>query len=216
MRAIRRNALSFARLTGYLLFGVSLIGPQLTTAATFEGIWSTDRSRSTILPDDPTFTPVGREALDNYDPDTDDPALACAIYMPRTMIAWGRNPMEIFQSDEQLWIVFERMHQVRRIFLDGRPPPEDEGPTWMGHSTGAWDGESLVVETVNMRGEIFHWSGLPLSEETRVVERFTLLDRESLEILLAVIDPVNYEVPWTTRHVWRLDPDADFYEYECQ
>ncbi len=86
----------------------------------------------------------------------------------------------------------------------------------MGHSTGVWEDETLVVETVNMREAIFHWSGLPLSGDTRVVERFTLLDEESLEILLTVIDPVNYREPWTTRHVWHLDPDADFYEYECQ
>ncbi len=212
LRQIPMNS-GLARL---LFFCIAVSGSQLSSAASFEGIWSTDRSRSEILPDDPGFTPAGREALDSYDPDADDPALACAVYMPRTMIAWGRNPMEIFQSDEQLWIVFERMHQVRRIFLDGRPPLEDEGPTWMGHSTGIWDDETLVVETVNMREAIFHWSGLPLSGDTRVVERFTLLDEGTLEILLTVIDPVNYREPWTTRHVWRLDPDAAFYEYECQ
>ena len=124
--------------------------------------------------------------------------------------------MEIFQSEEQLWIVFERMHQIRRIFLDGRSSPEDEGATWMGQSTGAWDREALVVETVAMREGIFHWSGLPLSSETRVTERLTLLDEETLEVLLTVTDPVNYEVPWTTRQVWHLTPDVDFYEYECQ
>jgi hypothetical protein len=205
-----------AALVGYLFLVTASLMPALSSAATFEGIWSTDRARSTILPDDPGFTAAGREALDSFDPDRDDPALFCAVYMPRTMIAWGRNPMEIFQTDDQLWIVFERMHQVRRIFLDGRAPLEDEGPTWMGQSTGVWEGETLVVETVGMREGIFHWSGLPLSTETRVTERFTLLDEGSLEILLTVTDPVNYEAPWTTRHVWRLTPDVDFYEYECQ
>jgi len=174
-----------------LFLCIAVSGSQLSSAASFEGIWSTDRSRSEILPDDPGFTPAGREALDSYDPDADDPVLACAVYMPRTMIAWGRNPMEIFQSETQLWIVFERMHQIRRIFFDSRPPPEDDEPTWMGHSTGTWDGDTLVVETINMREAIFHWSGLPLSSETRVVERVTLLDEESLEILPTVIDPLS-------------------------
>jgi len=205
-----------ARFGRSFILCTALAAAPLSAAAVFEGIWSTDRSRSEILPDDPGFTPAGREALDSYDPDADDPVLACAVYMPRTMIAWGRNPMEIFQSENQLWIVFERMHQIRRIFFDSRPPPEDDEPTWMGHSTGTWDGDTLVVETINMREAIFHWSGLPLSSETRVVERFTLLDEESLEILLTVIDPVNYQAPWTTRHVWQLTPDVDFYEYECQ
>lgn len=120
----------------------------------FEGIWSTDREASDIWPEDPRFTAHGREALDNHDPTTDDPALYCAIYMPRVMVGWGRKPMEIFQADDRLWTLRERMRQVRRIYLDGRPPPEGEGPTWMGHSTGSWDGDTLVVETVNMRESI--------------------------------------------------------------
>ncbi len=182
----------------------------------FEGIWSADREASEIFPEDPRFTSRGREALDNHDPNSDDPALYCAVYMPRVMVAWGRKPIEIFQTDDRLWTLHERMHQVRRIFLDGRPPLEDEGPIWMGHSTGAWDGDTLVVETVNMRKSIYNWSGLPLSGEHRVVEHITLLDEETLEVLVTVIDPVNYEEPWTTRNVWRLTPDIHFYEYECQ
>ena len=182
----------------------------------FEGIWSADRVASEIWPQDPRFTPRGREALDNHDPTTDDPALYCTVYMPRVMVAWGRKPIEIFQADDRLWTLHERMHQVRRIYLDGRPPPEDEGPTWMGHSTGSWDGETLVVETVNLHRSIYNWSGLPLSGEHRVVERFTLLDEETLEVLLTIIDPVNYEEPWSTRNIWRLTPDVHFYEYECQ
>ena len=182
----------------------------------FEGIWSADRVASDIWPQDPRFTPRGRQALDNHDPATDDPALYCAVYMPRVMVAWGRKPIEIFQADDRLWTLHERMHQVRRIYLDGRPQPEDEGPTWMGHSTGVWEGETLVVETVNLRESIYNWSGLPLSGQHRIVERITRLDEETLEVLLTVIDPVNYEEPWTTRNIWRLTPDVHFYEYECQ
>ena len=128
-------------------------------APSLEGIWSADRERSDIWPEDPGFTPRGREALDNHDPNTDDPALYCAVYMPRVMVAWGRKPIEIFQADDRLWMLHERMHQVRRIYLDGRAPPEDEGPTWMGHSTGVWEGDTLVVETVNLRASIYNGPG---------------------------------------------------------
>ena len=179
-----------------------------------EGIWETNRAASQILPEDPKFTAEGRQALDNHDPNT-DPALFCIEYIPRLMISWGRKPMEILQSESQLWIMFERMHQVRRIYLDDRQPPEDEAPTWMGHSNGRWVDGSLVVETTNMRAPIFHWSGLPMSGEARVIERFTRLDEENLEVLITVIDPVNYSEPWTTRNMWRLAPDTHFYEYEC-
>lgn len=182
----------------------------------FEGIWSAARDSSEIWPEDPRFTPRGRESFDNHDPSTDDPALYCAVYMPRVMVGWGRKPIEIFQANDRLWTLHERMHQVRRIYLDGRAPPEGEGSTWMGHSTGVWDGDTLVVTTVNMRKSIYNWSGLPLSGEHRVVERITRIDEETLEVLLTIIDPVNYEEPWTTRNIWRLTPDMHFYEYECQ
>ena len=182
----------------------------------FEGIWSADREASEIWPEDPRFTPQGRETLDNHDPSTDDPALYCAVYMPRVMVAWGRKPIEIFQTDDRLWTLHERMHQVRRIYLDGRAPPEDEGPTWMGHSTGVWNGDTLVVETVSLRKGIYNWSGLPLSGEHRIIEHITRLDEETLEVLVTVIDPANYEEPWTTKNIWRLTPDVHFYEYECQ
>ena len=182
----------------------------------FEGIWSADREASEIWPEDPRFTPQGRETLDNHDPSTDDPALSCAVYVPRVMVAWGRKPIEIFQTDDRLWTLHERMHQVRRIYLDGRAPPEDEGPTWMGHSTGVWNGDTLVVETVSLRKSIYNWSGLPLSGEHRIIEHITRLDEETLEVLVTVIDPANYEEPWTTKNIWRLTPDVHFYEYECQ
>ncbi|MDE0005431.1 MAG: hypothetical protein OXQ29_22300 [Rhodospirillaceae bacterium] len=212
-----KRAFAFSCRTGLMSVVVAMIvAPPASAVPSFEGIWSTDREASNIWPEDPGFTPRGRETFDNHDPTTGDPALYCAVYMPRVMVGWGRKPMEIFQADDRLWTLHERMHQVRRIYLDGRPPPEDEGATWMGHSTGFWDGDTLVVETVNMRESIYNWSGLPLSGEHRVVERITLLDEETLEVLLTIIDPVNYEEPWTTRNIWRLTPDIHFYEYECQ
>ena len=57
---------------------------------------------------------------------------------------------------------------------------------------------------------------MPLSGEHRIVEHISRLDEETLEVLITVIDPVNYEEPWTTRNIWRLTPDIHFYEYECQ
>ena len=105
---------------------------------------------------------------------------------------------------------------MRRIFLDGRLLLEDEGPLWLGHSNGHWEGETFIVNTVNLKsGTSYHWEGLPLSDETRLVEQFTRLDKETLEIEITVHDAVNYLEPWKTRNLFRLDPDAYFFEYEC-
>jgi hypothetical protein len=179
------------------------------------GIWQAQRNRSQILPEDPQFTPQGRETQDNFDA-SNDPYLRCVVYMPRGMIAWQPTRIEIVESDERVWILFEAYHQVRRIFLDGRQPLDGEGRLWLGHSNGRWEGDTLIVETINLKtGTTYHWEGLPLSEEARLVERFTRLDDETLEVKITVIDPINYREPWETRNVFRLDSDAHFFEYEC-
>ena len=179
------------------------------------GIWQAQRNRSQVLPEDPQFTPQGRETQNNFDPSL-DPYLRCIVYMPRGMIAWQPTRIEITESEDRVWILFEAYHQVRRIFLDGRLPLEGEGPLWLGHSNGHWEDDTLVVETVNLKsGTTYHWEGLPLSDETRLVERFTRLDDETLEVQITVFDAVNYHEPWQTTNVFRLDSEAHFFEYEC-
>ncbi len=71
--------------------------------------------------------------------------------MPRGMIAWQPTRIEIVESDDRVWVLFEAYHQVRRIFLDGRPPVDGEGQLWLGHSNGHWEGDTLVVETINLK-----------------------------------------------------------------
>ena len=195
-----------------------LLGAVIGTASAqgrIDGIWRAQRELSQVLPQDPPFSEAGHQAQADFDA-FNDPYLRCIVYMPRAMIAWSPTSMEIIQSDERVWILFEAYHQVRRIFLDGRRPPPGVGPTWMGHSNGRWEGDTLVVDTTELRGDAsFFWEGLPLSESTRIVERFTRIDAQTLEIHMTITDPVNYTRPWETRHVWRLTPDAHFYEYEC-
>ena len=172
-------------------------------------------NRSQVLPEDPQFTPQGRETQNNFDA-SNDPYLRCVVYMPRGMIAWQPTRIEIVESDERVWILFEAYHQVRRIFLDGRQPLDGEGRLWLGHSNGRWEGDTLIVETINLKTDTtYQWEGLPLSEETRLVERFTRLDDETLEVRITVTDPINYREPWETRNIFRLDSDAHFFEYEC-
>ena len=149
------------------------------------GIWQAQRNLSQVLPEDPQFSTQGRTAQNNFDPGL-DPYLRCIVYMPRGMIAWQPTRIEIVESDDRVWILFEAYHQVRRIFLDGRPPLDGEGPLWLGHSNGRWEGDTLVVETINLKsGTSYHWEGLPLSDETRLVERFTRADDGTLEIEIA-------------------------------
>ena len=210
MRTSRRLAL----LSTLVWAAMMSAGSAAHAEGTISGIWRAERWQSQVLPEEPLFSAVGREAQSNFDTSV-DPYLRCIVYMPRAMLAWAPTSIEIIQSEERVWVLFEAYHQVRRIFLDGRPPPEGVGATWLGHSTGHWEGDVLVVETTGLRAASYFWEGLPLSESTRLIERFTRLDETTLEIRMTVIDPVNYLEPWETRQVFSLHPDAHFYEYEC-
>src|SRR3970040_281938 len=77
-----------------------------------------------------------------------DPSIkACAPLGFTRLIAQGR-PFEILNTPGRVFVRYEVDHFPRDIWLDGREHPKDAPPTWMGHSTGKWDGDALVVDTV--------------------------------------------------------------------
>lgn len=94
----------------------------------------------------------------------------------------------------------------RRIFLDGRPHPEPGAmdPTYSGHSIGHWDGDTLVVDTVNLIGGYFDETPAPYSDQLHMVERIRLIDTNILEDKMTFTDPVMLEKPWVvTRYYQR-------------
>jgi hypothetical protein len=99
---------------------------------------------------------------------------------------------------EQVWIIYERP-DVRYIYTDGRPfPPKDElWPTFEGYSIGHWEGDTLVVETVSLRGGVpIDRTGAALSDEAHVVERIRKTDNNTLQSDITIEDPVAFTGPW--------------------
>jgi hypothetical protein len=77
------------------------------------------------------------------------------------------------QTPSLLVVLFEDTGGFRQIFLDGRPHPPDPDPSWVGHSIGKWDGDTLVVETTGLRdgGWLDIW-GSPFTDAAKITERF--------------------------------------------
>ncbi|MEA2823926.1 MAG: hypothetical protein QOF03_408 [Alphaproteobacteria bacterium] len=99
---------------------------------------------------------------------------------------------------EQVWIIYERP-DVRYIYTDGRPfPPKDElWPTFEGYSIGHWEGDTLVVETVSLRGGVpIDRTGAALSDEAHVIERIRKTDDKTLQSDITIEDPVAFTAPW--------------------
>src|ERR1051326_5828002 len=133
------------------------------------------------------------------------------------------QPRKIIQTPGVILILYEAQAGVRQIFLDGRTLPKDDAqPWWYGYSVGHWDGDTLVVETNNLRGaedsKYDGWldvNGSPYSEQAKFTEKFRRPAYDHLQIDFTVEDPKAYTKPWTVRVDQRLIVDQDLIEFEC-
>jgi len=104
------------------------------------------------------------------------------------------------QIPGRIAILTERNMAYRQIFTDGRPLPVDPNPTWKGYSTGKWDGDTLVVQTIGFRDDLWLDSdGNPLTSAAKVTEKFRRSNYGMLEIEITVDDPTAYTAPRTVK-----------------
>jgi hypothetical protein len=107
--------------------------------------------------------------------------------------------IQIIVRPEMVWVIHEGP-QVRYIYTDGRPfPPDDElWPTFEGYSIGHWEGDTLVIETVSVKGGIpVDRTGLVFSDEMRVTERIRKTGETTLVNEITIEDPIALTGPWT-------------------
>ena len=125
-------------------------------------------------------------------------------------------PMEILETPGRVTIIQEAYNQVRRIQLDAAPlAPEEAEPRFAGHSTGRWDGDTLVVETVGVK-ESTRFRNTPHSARMRITERFRLINDEMLENQVTIEDPDYLTKPWTWTWMYKRWPDYRVEEYVCE
>jgi hypothetical protein len=134
------------------------------------------------------------------------------------------QPRKIVQTPKLITINYEANYGLRYIYLDGRtlPPQGDPQPWWYGYSVGHWEGDTLVVETNNLRGAesgpFDGWldvHGSPYSGQATFTERFRRPMFGKLEIDVTVQDPKAYTKPFTVRINQRLVPDEEPIEFIC-
>jgi len=121
------------------------------------------------------------------------------------------NDYEIVQTPDFVGIDVEMVHQMRRIPLDGSPHPAPDVRFWVGDSRGRWEGDTLVVDTTNFRGET-QFRGA--DENLHLTERLTRLDADTLQYRFTVDDPTAFTRPWTGE-VTFVKTKGLLYEYAC-
>ena len=105
-------------------------------------------------------------------------------------------PMEFLLTPGQVTIVIEAYNQIRHIYTDGRPLPEDPDPTFYGTSVGHWEGDTLVAETVGFE-DIARGLTFPYSDKMKIVERFHLTAPDTMSIETTIVDPKALTTPYS-------------------
>jgi hypothetical protein len=147
----------------------------------------------------------------------DDPEGHCLPPgVPRMM--YTPYPTEIFQLPERIVFVYEGgAHVWRNIWMDGRAQPKDPNPTYLGYSTGKWDGDTLVVDTVGLNDRTWlDAAGHQHGEKLHVIEKFTRTDSNTLKVEATIDDPDFYTKPWTVVTFATWYPNQEILEYICQ
>ena len=129
---------------------------------------------------------------------------------PFTPSAYNNN-MQLFQTPDTVVVMTEMVNTSRVIPLNGQPHLDPDVLQWSGDSRGYWEGDTLVVETRNFDPKR-KWRGTTAS--TRLVERFTRVDAETLEYTFTVTDPETWTSAWTASVPLVLNPEPMF-EYAC-
>jgi hypothetical protein len=109
-----------------------------------------------------------------------------------------REPVQFLQTPEQITVLYQRDHQVRRIYLN---EPHSQAPrrSWYGESVGHYEGDTLVVDTIALDARaVVDWFLTPHSEKLHVVERYRMTDGgRRMEVHFTVEDPDAFTKPWS-------------------
>ena len=161
------------------------------------------------------FTTWGQKQWDNYNPvKYGDYAGSC---MP---FGWLRSftphPMQLLHNNEYLAFLFEQSTMFQLVNTEGLPHRKDWPPTWFGDSRGHWEGDTLVIDVVNMNGYAkLGTIGHPMSEQAHLIMTFSRPDFTHLNFNWTLEDPKTYTRPIKNERVFVWSPEVELMEYAC-
>jgi hypothetical protein len=165
------------------------------------------------------YTPEAEaERQDRLKRGYEDPEARCHLPgVPRALEQpAGLYPVQIIQDERSVALLHEAMHDVRIIPTDNSPHPKNYW-AWDGDSRGRWDGDTLVVDVSNFNGRTWlDMAGNFVDENEHVVERFRLVDRDTILYEATVTDPTVFVTPIEMRFTLKRVPaEQQILEYSC-
>ena len=139
-----------------------------------------------------------------------DPRLKCfTLGVPRGV--YYPEPFQIFQRPQDLTLLHQFGHSVRTIHTNGTPHPDNPNDWWLGDSRARWEGDTLVVDVRHFNDETWlDRSGNFHSDQLHLVERWRLLDADTIEYRATLEDAQVYSRPWSLGVILHRHREKDF------
>jgi hypothetical protein len=174
----------------------------------FSGVWNgKGEFLNQGFPGGLPYTPAGEAAYKYNMTGAIDPQSLCVLIgVPRADI--DIEAFQILQRSDRLAFIYERSTAWRVIPVDGRQHPAQPEPSFFGDAAGKWDGDTLVVDVVALKGEK-EWGdnvGHPHSNAAHVVERWSRPDLNHLRVDLTIDDPKYYTQTLKVTRIANLQP----------
>jgi hypothetical protein len=190
----------------------------------FSGIWQAPGPKylrninGDMKVEEVPFTPWGKALYDQRKDGSQAKYESDANCLPQGVPKINATPvpLKFVQTPGYVVILYEAFNLWRQVFLDGRELIKDPNPTWLGYSVGRYQGDALVVETTGFNAKTWlDQAGMPLSETTKITERFRRPDFGHMEIQVTIEDPKAYTKPWTVTEPLNLLLDTELLEFIC-
>jgi hypothetical protein len=231
MHHLKRKTSTKAGLIATLaLAGMTTMTTAVQAQPDFSGAWTTYRAPAAAAgafsapAEAPKLTAAAQAAVADYQSVTQgtdySPGNACVGGgMPSSMLGSGGYPMEIIQRPDQVFVIYEAHSEMRRLFIgDEAQDPSQFFPERNGYSSAHWEGDRLVVETVNLKTQVD--TRYPHSDQATIREEYYFdkpLDDGTAVLAadLSLTDPQWLEEPFKTTKRWQAMADYHVKSYEC-
>jgi hypothetical protein len=161
------------------------------------------------------YTPAGLANIQHYNPEVDgDYTGSCLPFgLMRSMNA--PYPIQIMQNDHYVAFLFEQSTWFHVVPFKAAHV-KDDNPTWFGDSIARWDGDTLVIDTVDFNGYTrLDTKGNPHSPNLHMVQTFKRTNAGTIAYTVTIEDPMYYAKSWTNERTWLLS-NGDLLEYSCE
>lgn len=166
------------------------------------------------------FKPWAKAAYDQRQLDEFEPHTRCKASGAARQFAtpYGTELVEVPELQRMYIMDNGGPNSFRIIYMDGRQFPANITPTNYGYSIGRWEGDTLVVETRGFNEKFWiDTQGTPHTEQLKYIERFTRVNKNTMNYQATIDDPGAYTQPWTTNmFTMRWTANQDLFEYVCQ